>query len=1008
MTSRSTTPESTTSGSTTPKSTASESTTAEYMSPDLMLSKLEEATPEPTTPQEDQGSVPASQCGKGGKGHWTIPHSAAKQAWERQKILHSDDNDALDDIENMIGQEEVKSQVFRIKDKIDTNIRQRASLTGERFNVCMLGNPGTGKTTVARLYGKFLASVKAVQGSEFMETTGIGKVVFIFAGYQRDMEKFFQHNPGLQGLIPYTLYFHDFSDAELLQMLEEQVRTKWGGEMEVDDEEGEGIRGLWGRVAIRRLGRQRGTRTFANARALANLFSNIAERQANRLSEARRHGEPAKNFVLTKEDIIGPEPTKIRLDAVKKTIQDMFSMVETNYHRELAEKPPHQVSLNRVFLGSPGTGKTTVAQLYGAILAEIGLLSNGEVVVKNPTDFIGGAVGKSGNRTKAILAATVGKVLVIDEAYMLRGGSHGNRNADSFRSAVVDTIVAEVQGVPGEDRCILMLGYREQMEDMFQNTNPGLSRRFAIEDAFNFEDYTDAELMMALDWKLMEQDLTATDKAKTVAIETLSRLRNRPNFGNIGEVDNLLGQAKLRYQSRQAVLPPHERTLDAPFEPDDFDPEWARVETATVRLSNLFEDVVGCDAIVEKLEGWQTMAKRLKARGKDPRNHIPTTFVFKGSPGTGKTTTARKMGEVCYDMGFLSSDEVMECSVSDIIGDHVGHTVQKTRRVFERALGRVLFIDEAYSLSEGSYAREAVDEIVGILTQKRFQGKLIVILAGYEQEMNKLLGINTGLASRFSEELLFPNLSPEQCLEVLQRKLAEEGIQISALEDTRSAEYRDLVSATKNLSGLQSSWGNARDMETLSKRMMAVIFSLPEDSYDSDCDDEEHFTLPTEEALKCLRKMYSERQARIRNVSRRKESAPYSSSTTLQERTVAAPAPALRERTAAPVPLPAIRTAQRTATVSATDARQDGVHRDTPTGAVSRDPGVSDEVWLQLEEDKQVASRKRMTYTEGRIQKKIQNMGVCEMEYKWIKQANGYCCEGGSHFTDNAQLGICS
>lgn len=115
----------------------------------------------------------------------------------------------------------------------------------------------------------------------------------------------------------------------------------------------------------------------------------------------------------------------------------MFGFIETNYHRELKEMPPIELSLNRVLPGSPGTGKTSVAKLYGWISADLGILSNGEglsflclvgtsylliwiptVVTKNPADFIGGALGQSEN-TKAILATTIGKVLIIDEAYVL-------------------------------------------------------------------------------------------------------------------------------------------------------------------------------------------------------------------------------------------------------------------------------------------------------------------------------------------------------------------------------------------------------------------------------------------------------------------------------------------------------------------------------------------------------------------------------------------------------------
>lgn len=110
------------------------------------------------------------------------------------------------------------------------------------------------------------------------------------------------------------------------------------------------------------------------------------------------------------------------------------------------------------------------------------------MIIKNPSDFIGQCLGKSEAKTRAILAMSVGKVLIIDEAYMLNNGGVGSQQ-DIYKTAVIDTLVAEVQSVPGDDQCILLLGYEDKLKSMFRNVNPGLSRRFAIEDPFLFQDF---------------------------------------------------------------------------------------------------------------------------------------------------------------------------------------------------------------------------------------------------------------------------------------------------------------------------------------------------------------------------------------------------------------------------------------------------------------------------------------------------------------------------------------
>lgn len=803
----------------------------------------------------------------------TKKESEAKKNWQRQKDVEGASNDAIDSIMEMIGLEDVKLQVLRIKDKIDVALRQNTISKDERLNAVFLGNPGTGKTTVARHYAKALASLGALPGSAFIETTGsrlasdgiagikkhieeiqnagggaifldeayqltsdhnygglqvldfllaemenkVGSIVFIFAGYNKEMEKFFEHNPGLSSRVPYSLQFTDYDDNELLMMLRQYIGKKYDGKMRIDGDEAE-QESLYLRVAAQRLGRCRGRPGFGNARALQTMFSRISERQAERLNRERRNGLFPDDFFLSKEDLIGPDPSLaivqstawvrlqklIGLSSVKKSIQSMMDRIEVNYRRELAERAPIEVSLNRVFLGSPGTGKTTVAKLYGQILADLGLLSNGEVVVKNPSDFVGNVLGQSESNTKAILATTVGKVLIIDEAYMLYSGKEGTGNmSDSYKTAVIDTIVAEVQSVPGEDRCVLLLGYKDQIETMFQNVNPGLSRRFAIESAFHFEDFSDPELLEILESKLEQQDLNATKNAKDVAIEVLSRARNRPNFGNAGEVENIISHAKDRHQARQSKNP-SASSFDVVFEPQDFDESFDRGNHATTNLKKLFEDVIGCEDVVAKLEAYQQTSQNMKRRNLSYRDLIPTNFLFKGPPGTGKTTTARKMGQVFYDMGFLSAVEVIECSASDLIGQFVGQTGPKTRAQLDKALGKVLFVDEAYRLSEGHFATEAINELVDSLTKLKYKGKIVVILAGYAEQINHLISVNPGLSSRFPEEITFKNMTPKSCLQLLDSTIRQQKIGTPNLGDALTELHVEMIKLLEQLASLPS------------------------------------------------------------------------------------------------------------------------------------------------------------------------------------------------------------
>ncbi|RSL58858.1 hypothetical protein CEP54_007559 [Fusarium duplospermum] len=1028
----------------------------------------------PVSPQLQPSAVPSSSILSLPNNPFKRKRSKAAQEWARRKRWDGEESDVLDELMGYQGLEEVKQRFLDIKSKADVCKKQDPDgelnrLKSERFNIVFQGNPGTGKTTIARLYARFLYELDILDSEDFEETSGIkvategpqairqqieemidgrggvlfvdeayqltapyvsgfgrqaldviltmmenhiGELAVIFVGYKDEMEPFFEHNPGLASRIPYTMNFADFDDAELWSILADNINKQYRGRMRIEG----GIDGLYMRIAIRRLAQARGSHGFGNARAVENLLARITERQAQRLSKEKQQFVPNPDyFLFTQEDLIGPDPSVmasqctawtelqklVGLDQVKGCVKRLVGMIKLNYQRELREDSPLKFSLNQLFVGAPGTGKTTVAKLYGRILSDLGYLSKGDVVLKNPADFIGECLGKSEAKTKKILEASVGKILVIDEAYMLDAGDP-SKDQDKFKTGVIDTIVSMIQGVPGEDRCIILVGYEDKIRDMFHHVNPGLSRRFPIERPFRFENFTLDQLEQILRFKMHEQDLVASDAAIRTARDMFERALMRPNFTNAGEVDSALATAKMNYETRQSQIPLDQQTFDSRLDAVDFDPEFDRGERPDLDCHGMLEGLVH-HSIIDRLAGYQKRCLKSRLLGLNPRDQVPSNFIFKGFPGTGKTTTAKNMGKIFYNMGFLSTSEVIECSATDLLGQYVGQTAPKTLKKLQEGMGRVLFIDEAYRLMYGSYGADAVDELVGFLSKPANVGKMIVILAGFTADMHRLISLYPVLSGLFPEEIAFDHIPPDDCILLLRRELAASSFHSdNDFLDDKSSEDYGKVKRLFRILAIIPSWSNARDVKNLAKQILGRFLET------SPSDGSPERILTAGIIIECMKHMITQRKDRLATMdSDGNGCLPQQPSLGITN-----PRPGLENPQLAPPPTPS-KTSICTpgvknscaigsdVAIEASHETTDGHHNrqaslppataqtqkepgadlngeyqhDSPDGAEFREDGVSDAVWreLRIAQDRESIKYRELKADEQRLQRNLRS-----------------------------------
>lgn len=227
---------------------------------------------------------------------------------------------------------------------------------------------------------------------------------------------------------------------------------------------------------------------------------------------------------------------------------------------------------------------------------------------------------------------------------------------------------------------------------------------------------------------------------------------------------------------------------------------------------------VGMDGIKEEVRSLINMVQVYKLR----REHdLPTTdmslhMVFSGNPGTGKTTVARIMARIYHSLDILSKGQLVEVDRSGLVAGYVGQTALKTQKVLEKAMGGVLFIDEAYALngkSENDFGQEAIDTILKAMEDHR--DDLVVIVAGYTELMDRFIHSNPGLESRFNRFLEFVDYTPEQMLAIFKMQCKKGCYELAEGTEELVKDYLAEESA-------DDSFGNARGVRNLFEHILVA------------------------------------------------------------------------------------------------------------------------------------------------------------------------------------------
>ncbi|WJE17572.1 AAA family ATPase [Halobacillus sp. ACCC02827] len=430
--------------------------------------------------------------------------------------------------------------------------------------------------------------------------------------------------------------------------------------------------------------------------------------------------------------------------------------------------------LHMIITGNPGTGKTTMARLLADIYHELGILETKEVVEVNRSHLVGSYVGQSEENTMNYVKQAIGGVLFIDEAYTLRReGQTGN----DYGQAVIDTLVSAMTSKEyGGKFAVILAGYPEEMRQ-FLWSNPGLRSRFPEQNQMELPDYQMDELITIAEETALDNDFFFTEAARNEFVSLIERERVDDSFGNARTVKNLVLKTVFQKGAKEAERDKHHWLDHMRIDLDDLDVEESS-DTSEHSPMKRLDSLIGLHNVKEEVRKLSSFVQAQQKRKEQGYPVVPIQLhsVFSGNPGTGKTTVADIYAGVLKECGLLKRGHMVVVSRSDLVAGYVGQTAIKTKRKIREALGGVLFIDEAYSLYNGGrdeFGKEAIETLVDEMT--KHNENLVVILAGYEKEMEQLVDSNPGLSSRFKKYFRFPDYAEQELLQMTHYQSAQYG-----------------------------------------------------------------------------------------------------------------------------------------------------------------------------------------------------------------------------------------
>ena len=499
-----------------------------------------------------------------------------------------------------------------------------------------------------------------------------------------------------------------------------------------------------------------------------------------------------KRNSIGQSDALGELDSLIGLSSVKQSIHRVIDRAKMEKELERRGISHQNYSMHMVFSGSPGTGKTVVAKLFGQIMKDSGILKEGRVISISASSI------RSMTNFSNIIESAYGSVLFIDEAYTLGPDA-------------VAELIAQMEN-HRDELIVILAGYSRHMQALL-GSNPGFKSR--IGEEIYFPDYSEQELLEIFKYMVIHRGMTIDDEALSCARDIFARIGKAGDQGNARYVRQIFEKVESNQKIRLfnsfddvSAIPDEELIkIDvsdfndvAPLAHDAKDSAYYP-KSASEQLKELI-GLSDVKKVISKRIDFMRAQKIQRDRGKST-SFVPAHMAFLGNPGTGKTEVANLFARILVEKNLLSVGKVIQVPAVSLIA-----VPTAIPSLFENARGSIIFIDEAYTLLSSPTAISSMVE-----SMDRYKNEVVVIMAGYSEEMNELFHSNPGLMSRIRSQIDFPDYSDDELVQIFELMCLQREYQYDS-------EMPKLVKQFISIQDKDRYFGNARFVRNLVEEMM--------------------------------------------------------------------------------------------------------------------------------------------------------------------------------------------